>query len=110
MSSNTTHCLYDESPQLLCYLQQIRLRQLYECMEFIALGQLPPKNYPCFNGDCPRTIELIEYASEVELCEFVISGLCGSCQNAAFDFLHEYAGEDSHPVGVPDPEKVRAEV
>ena len=50
-------------------------------MSGAQVGQLPPTPYPCFNGECDNLAELIEYGDERQLREFVVSGLCATCQN-----------------------------
>lgn len=54
---------------------------LQEALEFISVGQLPPKALmPCLLNCGNTAPDLIDYEDERELREYVISGLCARCQ------------------------------
>lgn len=55
---------------------------LHEALDFVKLGQVPPEPRPptCLNPECNKKPLLVEFGNERELREFVITGLCASCQ------------------------------
>ena len=95
--------------QRLHPLQYYNMMSLRIACNFIEHGQVPPEPLNCFNPDCNCPARLVEFANELELREFVITGLCASCQNKAYEDAHRVAGPscpepeplDSTPVDMP---------
>jgi len=85
--------------------QQARMDALQEALEFISVGQLPPKALmPCLLNCGNTAPDLIDYEDERELREYVISGLCARCQVRAWSEVEEFAGpEESTPPSPPPP-------
>jgi hypothetical protein len=73
-------------------LQYYNMLLLRTACNFIEHGQMPPEPLPCFNPVCKRPAELVEFANELELREFVITGLCASCQTKAYEDALRIAG------------------
>lgn len=80
-------------------VQYYNMMSLRIACNFIEHGQMPPEPLSCFNSDCKRPAELVEFANELELREFVITGLCASCQSKAYEDALRVAGPSC-----PEPE------
>ncbi len=91
--------LLQPNPKAMLHpLQYSTMISLRNACNRIEHGQMPCEPAPCLNPDCNRPPELVEFANELELREFVITGLCALCQRQAYDDARRVAGPS-----IPEP-------